>query len=173
MNVLVLPPFNAAQKTVLEAGAPGATFVYSDYHSATDEQIAAADVIVGNLAPKRLCRAARLQLLQLNSAGYDNYAAAETLPRGARVCCAVGAYGQAVSEHIFSMVLAIIKRLPAYHTDQLSHTWSDHGPVTSLRGARAGDGHRRHRHALCPTLPGHGRQRHRHKALCRKRPPAF
>lgn len=136
MNVLVLPPFNAAQKTVLEAGAPGATFVYSDYRSATDEQIAAADVIVGNLSPKRLCRAARLQLLQLNSAGYDNYAAAETLPRGARVCCAVGAYGQAVSEHIFAMVLAMIKRLPAYHADQLSHTWSDHGPVTSLRGAR-------------------------------------
>lgn len=82
MNVLVLPPFNAAQKSVLEAGAPGATFVYSDYRSATDEQVAAADVIVGNLSPKRLGKAARLQLLQLNSAGYDNYAAAETLPRG-------------------------------------------------------------------------------------------
>ena len=136
MNVLVLPPFNSAQKTVLEAGAPDATFVYSDYRSATDEQVAAADVIVGNLSPKRLGKAARLQLLQLNSAGYDNYAAAETLPRDARVCCAVGAYGQAVSEHIFAMLLAMIKRLPAYHTDQLSHTWSDHGPVTSLRGAR-------------------------------------
>lgn len=136
MNVLVLPPFNAAQKSVLEAGAPGATFVYSDYRNATDEQIAEADVIVGNLAPKRLGKASRLQLLQLNSAGYDNYAADGTLPCGARLCCAVGAYGQAVSEHIFAMVLAMIKRLPAYHADQLSHTWDDHGPVTSLRGAR-------------------------------------
>ena len=57
MNVLVLPPFNSAQKSVLEAGAPGATFVYSDYRSATDEQVAAADVIVGNLSPKRLDKA--------------------------------------------------------------------------------------------------------------------
>ena len=135
MNVLVLPPFSPAQRSVLEAGAPGATFVYSDYHSATDEQIAAADIIVGNLAPERLGKAAHLKLLQLNSAGYDNYADAKTLPRGARLCCAVGAYGQAVSEHVFAMVLAMIKRLPAYHADQLSHTWSDHGPVTSLRGA--------------------------------------
>lgn len=136
MNVLVLPPFSPAQQAVLESGAPGATFVYSDYRSATDQQVAKAHVIVGNLDPRRLHKASNLQLLQLNSAGYDNYAAAGTLPQGARLCCAVGAYGQAVSEHVFAMLLAMIKRLPAYHADQLSHRWDDHGPVTSLRGAR-------------------------------------
>lgn len=136
MNVLVLPPFNSAQQSVLQAGAPDATFVYSDRRSVTDEQIAAANVIVGNLDPQSLDKASKLQLLQLNSAGYDNYTAAGTLPSGAKLCCAVGAYGQAVSEHMFTMVLAMIKRLPAYHADQMAHTWDDHGPVTSLRGAR-------------------------------------
>lgn len=49
---------------------------------------------------------------------------------------AVGAYGQAVSEHVFAMVLALMKHLPAYRDDQRAHVWSNHGPVTSLRGAR-------------------------------------
>jgi phosphoglycerate dehydrogenase-like enzyme len=144
-NVLVLLELSEAQRARLEAGAPGAEFVYAEPAEAgssvaapcdpTDEQVAAADVVVGNLAPARVPLAANLQLMQLNSAGYDGYAAANNLPAGARLCCAVGAYGQAVSEHVFAQLLGLMKHLPGYHDLQRAHEWADLGPVTSLRGA--------------------------------------
>lgn len=134
MNVLVLLPVDEAQRARLEAAAPGARFSYADQRSTTPEQLAEAEVVVGNLAPERLAEAPRLRLLQLGSAGYDRYVASP-LPAGAMLACATGAYGQAVSEHMLAMVLSMIKRLPAYHDDQRAHRWADEGPVTSLRGA--------------------------------------
>lgn len=136
MNVLVLLPVSAAQRACLEDAAPGATFAYATAADATDEQVAAAEVIVGNLPPARLAAARGLRLLQLNSAGYDNYLAAGTLPAGAMLASASGAYGQAVSEHMLAMLLSMMKRLPAYRDAQRAHEWVDLGSVTSLSGAR-------------------------------------
>lgn len=141
LNVLVLLPLSEAQRARLEAGAPGARYAYvapapgSMLGSPSPEQVAAADVIVGNLAPERLGEAGNLRLLQLNSAGYDNYLAAGTVPADAQLACATGAYGQAVSEHLFAMVLALVKRLPGYHDLQHAREWGDLGAVTTLTGA--------------------------------------
>lgn len=136
MNVLVLLPVSAAQRARLEDAAPGATFAYATAADATDEQVAAAEVIVGNLPPARLAAARGLRLPQLNSAGYDDYLAAGTLPAGAMLASASGAYGQAVSEHMLAMLLSMMKRLPAYRDAQRAHEWVDLGSVTSLSGAR-------------------------------------
>lgn len=135
MNILVLVPANDEHKATLETAAPEASFTYTSPDDATDEEVAAADVIVGNLAADRLGAAARLRLIQLNSAGYDNYAAAGTLPAGAALCCATGAYGQAVSEHLFASVLAVMKKLPGYRDLQHSRRWGDLGEVRSPAGA--------------------------------------
>lgn len=135
MNVLVLVPANDEHKATLEAAAPEASFTYTSPDAATDEEVAAADVIVGNLAADRLGTAARLRLIQLSSAGYDNYVAAGTLPAGAALCCATGAYGQAVSEHLFASVLAVMKKLPGYRDLQRSRRWGDLGEVRSPAGA--------------------------------------
>ena len=135
MNILVLVPANDEHKATLEAAAPEASFTYTSPDAAADEEVAAADVIVGNLAADRLGTAARLRLIQLSSAGYDNYVAAGTLPAGAALCCATGAYGQAVSEHLFASVLAVMKKLPGYRDLQRSRRWSDLGEVRSPAGA--------------------------------------
>lgn len=135
MNILVLVPANDEHKATLETAAPEASFTYTSPDAATDEEVATADVIVGNLAAGRLGTAARLRLIQLNSAGYDNYTAAGTLPEGAALCCATGAYGQAVSEHLFASVLAVMKKLPGYRDLQRSRRWGDLGEVRSPAGA--------------------------------------
>lgn len=135
MNILVLVPANDEHKATLETAAPEASFTYTSPDAATDEEVAAADVIVGNLAADRLGAAARLRLIQLNSAGYDNYTAAGTLPAGAALCCATGAYGQAVSEHLFASVLAVMKKLPGYRDLQRGRRWGDLGEVRSPAGA--------------------------------------
>lgn len=140
-NVLVILPLNDAQRARLEAGAPSAHYTYvaakpgAMLGEPSAEQVAGADVIVGNVDPKLLAGAGALRLLQLNSAGYDNYLAAGTVPASAALACATGAYGQAVSEHLFAMLLAMFKRLPGYHELQHSHEWGDLGPVCTLAGA--------------------------------------
>ena len=83
MNVLVLLPVDDAQRARLEAAAPGARFSYATTSDAPADAVGRADVIVGNLPPERLGEARGLRLLQLNSAGFDNYVAAGTLPDGA------------------------------------------------------------------------------------------
>lgn len=136
MNILVLPPFNEAQRAVIEAAATGASFTYASSAEATDEAIATADVIVGNLPPARLALARNLRLLQLNSAGHDAYAAPGIMPAGAALANAVGAYGQAVSEHVFAMVLMLMKHLDGYRDDQRARRWTDRGLVTTMAGAQ-------------------------------------
>lgn len=136
MNILCLLPATDTHRAELAASAPGANIVYTDTANiALPELVTAADVIVGNADPELLRNADNLKLLQLQSAGYDNYLAAGTVPADAGLCCAVGAYGQAVSEHMFAMLLSLIKRLPGYERAQREHDWCDLGPVSTLRGA--------------------------------------
>ncbi len=137
MDILVLLPFSDDERATIEAAAPdGSRITYTTKADVTDEQVARAEVIVGNLAPARLAAAGHLRLLQLNSAGFDQYMAPGTLPAGAHLACAVGAYGQAVSEHLLTMVLMLMKHLDAYRDDFCEHAWRDHGSVTTIAGAR-------------------------------------
>ena len=115
MNVLVLLPVNDHHRAILESSAPGEDFIYTSADAITREQVANADVILGNIDPALLTACEHLQLLQLQTAGYDDYLAAGTVPADAKLSCSVGAYGQAVSEHMFAMVLSMMKRLPGYH----------------------------------------------------------
>lgn len=145
MNVLVLLPLTDTQRKTLEAGAPEASYTYvvpaNEWHEravqpAENVDLSSFDVIVGNLLPKRLSEAPNLTFMQLNSAGYDNYLAAGTLSSSTLLANAGGAYGQAVSEHMFAMVLAQMKHLELYRDTQYVHEWAEHGPVTTMRGAR-------------------------------------
>jgi len=135
VNILVLLPVNDHHRAILESSAPGEDFIYTSADAITREQVANADVILGNIDPALLTACEHLQLLQLQTAGYDDYLAAGTVPADAKLSCSVGAYGQAVSEHMFAMVLSMMKCLPGYHDLQREHRWEDLGPVTSLKNA--------------------------------------
>ncbi len=159
MNILCLLPVNKAQQERMCANVPEGSFTFVDRADATDAQIEAADVIIGNLDPARLSTTRNLRLLQLNSAGYDKYAAPGIVPAGATLACATGAYGQSVSEHMFAMTLAMMKRLPSYRDCQHEHVWTDLGPVTTLVDAQvlvlgAGD-IGTHYATLCAAMGAH------------------
>ena len=166
MNILVLLPVNDRHRAILESSAPGEDFIYTSSDAITREQVANADVILGNIDPALLTACEHLQLLQLQTAGYDDYLAAGTVPAEAKLSCSIGAYGQAVSEHMFAMVLSMMKHLPGYHDLQREHRWEDLGPVTSLKNANvlvlgAGDigGHFA---TLCRNMGAHVRGIKRH-----------
>ena len=125
----------AAFRRTAEAAGVDCAFVFTTPAEATAEQIAQADMIVGNVPPKLIAASEKLDVLQLFSAGADPYMPRGVLAEKTVLCNATGAYGQAVSEHAFAMTLMLIKKLHLYRSAQLRCRWEDHGMVSSLAGA--------------------------------------
>lgn len=94
-----------------------------------------ATIILGNPPPELLSGNRVLRLLQTRSAGMDRYTPPGVLPEGCVLLNASGAYGQSVSEHMFAMLLSVMKRLPGYRDQQREGRWADLGPVKTLVGA--------------------------------------
>lgn len=132
MYLLVTMPFPPEYRARLSALAPDAKIEYVEGDNATDDQIARADIILGNLPPIRLKAAMNLKWLQLNSAGSDAYCAPGVLPAGTMLTNATGAYGLAISEYLLGVVLELNYNLQKYRDNQRRNLWRDEGPVRSL-----------------------------------------
>lgn len=101
------------------------------------ERIGEADMIVGNPSPALLRGAGKLRLLQLESSGANQYAAAGVLPEGALLACATGSYGPGIAEYLMGYTMALFLRLPAYRDNQKKGLWRDEGPVRGIAGSVA------------------------------------
>ncbi len=101
----------------------------------TEEDIAWADAILGNVQPELLMRAKNLQWLQTSSAGVEPYIKPGVLPEGAALTNATGAYGLAISEHMLGTLLMIYKKLELYRDAQLREDWGSKGEVRTLLGS--------------------------------------
>lgn len=131
-NVLVALKMEQCHKDRLRAAGAGCEFVFTTHDEATDEQIQRADVIIGNVPADKIKASQRLALLQLFSAGTDDYIKPGVLSGDTVLANATGAYGKAVSEHAFAMTLMLQKKLHLYRDNQRLLQWRDAGNVTSL-----------------------------------------
>ena len=129
MKVLVIVEVSEKHRMWLEAAAPDAEFIYKS--AATREDIAEADVILGNPAPRDIQPTDKLRWIQTQSAGVDGYLDG-CLPKEATLTNATGAYGLAISEYMLAVWMELIKKLHAYRDVQRTNTWKDLGPVTSV-----------------------------------------
>jgi len=136
-KVLVVMPAYQEHEQQLQATAPGAKVSKVKPNNLSAEMVEQADVIVGNLPPAFLPYMKRAKLLQLNTAGVaPPYLALKDNSVNTVLCCASGAYGPALSEHMVGMLLSLMKRLHQYRDDQNQAAWIDRGAVRSIRGAR-------------------------------------
>lgn len=133
-TVLVLLELNAEQKARLEALGEDCCFCYGSA-SATQEQLAEADIIIGNPRPEALAASPRLRFLQLASSGADNYVQPGVLQPDTVLASATGAYGQSVAEHAFAVTWCLLKKLHLYRDQQTAARWADCGTVGTLAGA--------------------------------------
>ncbi|MCD7753052.1 MAG: D-2-hydroxyacid dehydrogenase [Clostridiales bacterium] len=162
MNILVTIPMDSRQRQTLAAIAPEAAVRYTTGADVTGEEIAQAEIILGNVPIPLLKNAKCLKWLQLNFAGSDNYAAPGMLPEGVLLTNASGAYGLAISECMLAGVLHLIKHLDRYQRNQEQHLWHDEGQVSSIEGSTTlvvglgdiGGSFARRMHALGSTVIG-------------------
>ena len=80
MRILVTMPLNERQKARLVQEAPDAEFIFHVKSEVTREDLAGADIILGNLSdPKQLLFAENLKWIQLNNAGTEGYCCISTM----------------------------------------------------------------------------------------------
>ena len=132
VNVLVLVSANSSQRELLESCAPNAKFIYCKPNEIEEQQLAAAQVILGNPPIGALKNARSLQLLQLFTAGSDIYAADGVLPQGVLLANATGSYGLAISEYMVGVLLSLNKKLHLYRDQQHQSLWQSLGEVRSI-----------------------------------------
>lgn len=131
-HILVLFPTKPHHRAQLRDAAPGAVFCFDD-ETPTEGFLSQVTVVLGRPPLELLPKLPKLSLVQLNSAGVDQYA--RVLPGSVTLCNASGAYGPGIAEHGLAMVLMILKKLHLYRDNQRAGLWKNHGPVSSLDGA--------------------------------------
>lgn len=123
----------------------------------TVEDWQSAQVILGNPPPECLRGSTALRWLHTRSAGVDPYTAPGVLPSEAALTCSTGAYGHSVSEHLFALLLALMKRLPQLPGPAEQGALEGPGPCQDSAGrSGAGGGHRRPGQLLRPVVPDPG-----------------
>lgn len=135
-TVLCLLPVEQRHKEKLERAAGAeCSFIYAGEHGATAENVAAANIILGTPAPKLINASEKLELLQLNSAGAEQYVRPGVLAPKTKLTNSTGAYSKAVAEHGAAMLFMMQKKLYLYRDAQKRHEWADFGTVTSITDA--------------------------------------
>ena len=139
MRILVAMEVHEEHKRWIEEAAQGHEVVYWPVKglvsaSVSEEELAKADVVIGNVVPAQLRHARRLRWLQLSSAGADAYCKDGVMPDGAALTNATGAFGLAIAEHMTALVFAMMKKLYQYYDNQKDANWRDEGQVESVYG---------------------------------------
>ena len=106
-QVLVVIPVQERHKEKLEKAGEGCRFVYSSPKDVTESMISEAEIIIGNVPAVKIHASDKLELLQLNSAGADNYIKPGILNERTILTNATGAYSKAVAEHMFAMMFML------------------------------------------------------------------
>lgn len=131
-RVLVTIPVPEKYRPELEQAGRGCEIVYVPVEQVTGEDVARAEIILGNVPPATLKEAGRLEWLHLSSSGADAYVQPGLLPEGVRLTNSTGAYSQAVAEHAFALTLMLQKNLHLYRDGQSRKRWQSAGAVSSI-----------------------------------------
>ena len=82
----------------------------------TPADLKEVNILVGNIPPAVVKEAPHLELINLNSAGYDNYLG--YVSPNTKLCNCVGAFSPAVGEHILAMTFSLIRHFHLYRDKQ-------------------------------------------------------
>jgi phosphoglycerate dehydrogenase-like enzyme len=115
----------------LRDALPDVEIIFCEDTDPTPEQLARADFLLGRPDPASLKQCKNLKLLQLWSAGADRYIHGK-VPQGVILATSGSSQGQAVSEHMLAMMLAMMKRVDVYSRNMIQGTWRDEGPARTI-----------------------------------------
>ncbi len=96
------------------------------------EDLQETELFAGKITPELYSRMPRLRFVQLFSAGANGY---EWLPESVTLANAYGAYGDAIAEHMLTVTLMAMKRMPEYLEMQKEEKWELLKDITRFEGS--------------------------------------
>ena len=100
---------------------PDAEVIFAEKPEDLDEKnLWDAELFAGPIKPSVVAKMPALRFVQLFSAGANNYA---WLPEHVVLANAYGAYGDSIAEHMLTVTLMAMKRMPEYLTLQQEKEW--------------------------------------------------
>ncbi|MBR4460980.1 MAG: D-2-hydroxyacid dehydrogenase [Erysipelotrichaceae bacterium] len=124
IKVFLRYPFSSEEKDRFQKLSPDIFF-----QDKPDEE---TKIIIGSYRAEKLKEYPSLKWIQLSAVGYDRYIAKGILKEGVLLTNAVGVHTQEVAEHIFAVMLMMIKNEQLYRDNQHEHLWRDEGKVKSF-----------------------------------------
>lgn len=94
-----------------------------------------AQILVGNPDPQSIPAYAHLSLIQLESAGYDQYDVEALNEHKIRLCNASGCFGDVISEYVIGALILMFQRLDRYVRRQQAHCWEKESSVRMISGS--------------------------------------
>ena len=91
------------------------------------------EIIIGTYRAEKLKEFPSLKWIQLSAVGYDRYITKGILNDGVLLTNGVGVHTQEVAEHVFAVMLMMIKNGQLYRDNQHGHVWRDEGKVKSFQ----------------------------------------
>lgn len=133
--ILNLLPLKEGEGALFEQAAAGATHVWAERKSVTDEQYRQATAILGWPVEEDLKRCPNLKWVHSMWAGADMYLKPGVLPDGVMLTKSSGSNSQSVAEHMLACLLGLCRRLPQCRDYQLRREWGRVDKVKTVSGA--------------------------------------
>lgn len=136
-RILVLMKLDEDQKDMIRQAAPQAQIEFPIPKLLTNEQVEAADMVIGNLTEPFFPHLKRAKLVQLQSSGVpDFYMSLPGHAPGITLCSASGAYGVPIAEYMLGSLLTLMKRLHLYRDQMKDAAWQPLSEGSFIQGAR-------------------------------------
>lgn len=91
-----------------------------------------ANIIIGHYPAGKLKQFKNLEWIQSPAVGIDAYIRDNNLEEGVILTNAVDIHSKEVAEHIFAMILSLIRKFHIYRDNQHKHLWKDEGKVKEI-----------------------------------------
>jgi len=124
--LVILPYKDEDKQKLIDSAAVKCEFLFLDKKADREKYLSAletANLIIGEPQNEDLLLCKNLEMLQSSSSGVNYYVDGGTFPKGAKLCCMTGVYGNVISEHLLGMLLAISRRIPEYQNQQNEGRW--------------------------------------------------
>ncbi len=130
-----IPFLNEARKDKLIDTAKDCGFEinFFDYENVTQDEIDRCEVLFGMASRKLVNNAKNLKWMQASFAGVDKYVNVENISNGNIILTnSTGAYGITISEHMVTVLLMLMRRMPEYYEMQQAKGWKMVGDIRSI-----------------------------------------
>ncbi|HBK85272.1 MAG TPA: D-2-hydroxyacid dehydrogenase [Firmicutes bacterium] len=130
MKILITHRINNEHLTAIQQAVPTAQVIVTRDEAEIAAHMPTANVIWGsNYLPALLPQCPDLAFIQVSSAGVDRLLQPELLVHPVQLINARGIHGTTIAEHVFLLMLALARQLPAMIQAQARHEWINVDPL--------------------------------------------